>query len=143
MSLRTWHHRVPTNQIALPPSAQLSLGQCCHRQKKSCVYAHRAASVVSDTLQPCRLWPARLLCQGGESPSKNTGAYWLILIATPSESESEVSQSCPTLCDPMDSNLHQALPSMGFSRQQYWSGLPFPSPWNLPNPGIKPRSPAL
>ena len=40
----------------------------------------------------------------------------------------------------MDSSLHQALPSMGFSRQEYWSGLPFPSPGNLPNPGIEPRS---
>ena len=38
---------------------------------------------------------------------------------------------------------HQAPPSMGFSRQEYWSGLPFPSPGDLPNPGIKPRSPAL
>ena len=37
---------------------------------------------------------------------------------------------------------HQALPSMGFSRQEYWSGLPFP-PGDLPNPGIKPRSPTL
>ena len=37
----------------------------------------------------------------------------------------------------------QAPPSMGFSRQEYWSGLPFPSPGHLPNPGIKPRSPAL
>ncbi|XP_070650603.1 centlein isoform X4 [Bos indicus] len=46
---------------------------------------------------------------------------------------SEVAQSCPTLCNPMDSSLHQAPPSMGFSRQEYWSGLPFPSPGNLPN----------
>ena len=38
---------------------------------------------------------------------------------------------------------HQAPPSMGFSRQEYWSGLPFPSPRDLPDPGIKPRSPAL
>ena len=38
---------------------------------------------------------------------------------------------------------HQASPSMGFSRQEYWSGLPFPSPGNLPNPGLKPGSPAL
>ena len=45
-----------------------------------------------------------------------------------------------TLCDPMDSSLHQAPPSIGFWRQEYWSGLPFPSPGNLPNPGIKPRS---
>ena len=33
--------------------------------------------------------------------------------------------------------------SMGFSRQEYWSGLPFPSPGDLPNPWIEPRSPAL
>ena len=38
---------------------------------------------------------------------------------------------------------HQASPSMGFSRQEYWSGLPFPSPGDLPDPGIKPRSPTL
>ena len=38
---------------------------------------------------------------------------------------------------------YQAPPSMGFSRQEYWSGLPFPSPGDLPNPGIEPRSPAL
>ena len=38
---------------------------------------------------------------------------------------------------------HQAPPSMGFSRQEYWSGLPFPSPGDLPDPGILPRSPAL
>ena len=38
---------------------------------------------------------------------------------------------------------HQAPPSMGFSRQEYWSGLPFPSPRDLPDPGIEPRSPAL
>ena len=34
----------------------------------------------------------------------------------------------------------QAPPSMGFSRQEYWSGLPFPPPGDLPNPGIKPTS---
>ena len=38
---------------------------------------------------------------------------------------------------------YQASLSMGFSRQEYWSGLPFPSPGDLPDPGIKPRSPAL
>ena len=37
----------------------------------------------------------------------------------------------------------QAPPSMGFSRQEYWSGLPFPSPGDIPNPGIEPGSPAL
>ena len=38
---------------------------------------------------------------------------------------------------------YQAPPSMGFSRQEYWSGLPFPSPRDLPNPGIELRSPTL
>ena len=38
---------------------------------------------------------------------------------------------------------HQASLSVGFSRQEYWSGLPFPSPGDLPDPGIEPRSPAL
>ena len=38
---------------------------------------------------------------------------------------------------------YQAPPSLGFSRQEHWSGLPFPSPGDLPNPGIEPGSPAL
>ena len=38
---------------------------------------------------------------------------------------------------------YQAFPSMGFSRQEYWTGLPFPSPEGLPDPGIEPMSPAL
>ena len=54
-----------------------------------------------------------------------------------------VTQSCPTLCDPMDCTARQALLSMGFSRQGYWSGLPFPSPGDIPSPGIKLGSPAL
>ena len=54
-----------------------------------------------------------------------------------------VAQSRPTLCDPVDCVAHQAPLSMGFSRQEYWSGLPFPSPGDLPDLGIEPRSPAL
>ena len=51
-------------------------------------------------------------------------------------------QLCLTLCDPMNcsppgSSVH------GFSRQEYWSELPYPSPGDLPDPGIEPRSPAL
>ena len=38
---------------------------------------------------------------------------------------------------------YQAPPSVDFSRQEYWSGLPFPSPGDLPNPGMEPRSPTL
>ena len=58
------------------------------------------------------------------------------------ESESEVAQSCPTLCYPMDcsppgSSVH------GIYQARIWVGLPFPSPGDLLNPGIEPRSPAL
>ena len=53
-----------------------------------------------------------------------------------------IAKSCPTLETPWTVAC-QALPAMGFSRQEYWSGLPFPSPGALPNPGIEPGSPAL
>ena len=58
------------------------------------------------------------------------------------KSESEVTQSCLTLCDPW-TVVSQAPPSMGFSRQEYWSGLPLTSPRDLPDPGIKLGSPTL
>ena len=53
-----------------------------------------------------------------------------------------VARSCLTLVTTW-TVAHQAPLSMGFSRQEYWSGLPVPSPGDLPNPGIEPRSPAL
>ena len=53
-----------------------------------------------------------------------------------------VTQSCLTLVTPW-TVAHQAPLYIGFSRQEYWSRLPFPSPGDLPNPGIEPRSPAL
>ena len=56
--------------------------------------------------------------------------------------ESEVTQSCLTLATPW-TVAHQAPQSMEFSRQEYWSGLPFPPPGDLPDPGIEPRSPML
>ena len=48
--------------------------------------------------------------------------------------------SCVQLCVTPWTVVHQAPLSMGFPRQAYWNGLPFPSPGDLPNPGIKPRS---
>ena len=51
-----------------------------------------------------------------------------------------VTELCPILCSPMDCRLSQAPLSMGSSRQEYWSGLPFPSPGDLPDPGIEPTS---
>ena len=57
-------------------------------------------------------------------------------------SEVEVTQLCPTL-QPHGLVARQAPLSMEFSRPEYWSGDPFPSPGDLPNPGIEPRSPTL
>ena len=54
--------------------------------------------------------------------SPHTPGLYIML----NKGEREVAQSCLTLCDPMDP------PSMEFSRQEYWSGLPFPSPGDLP-----------
>ena len=51
-------------------------------------------------------------------------------------------QLCLTLCNSTDCTCQAPL-SMEFSRQEYWWGLPFPSPWDLPDPGFKPESPAL
>ena len=53
-----------------------------------------------------------------------------------------LAQSWLTLCHPMSRSPPGSL-SMGFPRQEYWSGLPFPFPMGLPDPGIKPASPAL
>ena len=49
---------------------------------------------------------------------------------------------CPTLVTPWDAAYQTPL-SMGFPRQEYWQGLPFPSPGDLPDSGIEPVSPAL
>ena len=53
-----------------------------------------------------------------------------------------VAKLCLTFATPWTIALQVPL-SVGFSRQEYWSGLPFPSPGDLPNPGIEPGSPAL
>ena len=84
MSLYTWHCQGPCK----PSSCATFMfnshwGRAATGNKKSCVYAHRVALIVSDSLQPCRLWPVRLLCQRGRCPGKNTGAYWPILVAIP------------------------------------------------------------
>ena len=52
-----------------------------------------------------------------------------------------VAQSCLTFCDSMDRSS-QVPRSIGFSQQEYWGGLPFPPPGDLPNPGTGPTSPA-
>ena len=125
---------------------------------------------MSDSLQPHGLQSARLLCPW-TSPGQNTGgrscfllqgifptqgsnpeilyrlshqgtqkSFWTRQCQT--EPWGETAQSCLTLCDCMVCSQQVPL-SMEFCRQEYWSRLPYPSPEDLPDPGIKPRSPAL
>ena len=78
---------------------------------------------MSDSVQPHRQQPTRLP-RPWDSPGKNPGVdCHFLLQCMKVKSESEVAQSCPTLSDPMDCSL-PAPPSMGFSRQEYWSGVP-------------------
>ena len=87
----------------------------------------QVASVMSDSVRLHRRQPTRLP-HPWDSPGKNTGVGGHFLLQCMIvKSESEVAQSCLTLSDPMDCS-HQAPPSMGFSRQEYWSGVPLPSP---------------
>ena len=82
-------------------------------------------SVVSNSLRPYGLEPTRFLCLW-DFPGNDTGA----------SANAKSLQSCPTLW----TVACQAPLSMGFPRQEYWSGLPCPSPGDLPNPGIKSTS---
>ena len=148
---------------------------------------------MSDSVRPHRWQPTRLP-RPWDPPGKNTGVGCHFLLQYMKvKSESEVTQSCLTLSDPMDcsppgSSVHgifqarvlewgaikssleylkhlfllsfscqvitnsfatpwtvtyQAPLSMGFPRQDYWSGLPCPSPRDLPDPGTEAASPAL
>jgi len=115
-------------------------------------------SVVSDSQRPHGLQPTRLPCPW-DFPGKSTGVgchcllckYQLLRVHTLCHIPSSVVKLSPRLkflsrvwlfATPW-TIAHQAPPSMGFSRPEYWNGLPFPSPGDLPNPGIEPRSLAL
>ena len=85
---------------------------------------------MSDSVRPHRLQPTRLR-RPWDSPGKNTGVGCHFLLQCMKEkSESEVAQSCLTLSNPMDFSLPGSSVH-GFSRQEYWSGVPLPSPHAL------------
>ena len=113
---------------------------------------------MSDSLWPHRWQPTRLLCPC-DFPGKSTGVgghcllqkevciyiyiYTHIHIYIYMKWSEVKSLSRVRLFATPWTVTYQAPPSLGFSRQEYWSGLPFPSPADLPNPGIKPGSPVL
>ena len=71
--------RVPTSRELHHLHAQFSLGQSCHRQKMPSICVHRVASVVSNSLWPCRLCPARLICHEGRVSRQE---YWSVVANT-------------------------------------------------------------
>ena len=76
-------------------------------------------------------------------PSSTQSLQWVgIWIKRHMKMKVLVSQSCPTFATPWTVACQPPL-SLGFFRQEYWNGLPFPSPGDLPNPGIEPRSTVL
>ena len=95
------------------------------------------AAAAAKSLQSCptlvrlhRRPPTRLPCPW-DSPGKNTGVGCHFLLQYMKvKSESEAAQSCRLFTTPWTA-AYQAPPSMGFSRQEYWSGLPLPSPFGL------------
>ena len=92
--------------------------------KPHCCYV---ASVVSDYVRPHRWQPTRLP-HPWDSPGKNTGVgCHFLLQCMKVKRESEVASRVRLLATPWTA-VHQAPPSMGFSRQEYWSGVPLPSP---------------
>ena len=141
----TWNQIWFWNWVSLPkPSNAIS--------------AHSSGCPSSPRLWPSGPSPFQPLHHSSHIPTNNSPSWGLCTHPSPpapcpewssaklsffrSLLGSEVSQLCPTLCNPMDCSP-PGSPSMGFSRQEYWSGLPFRSPGDIPNPGIEPRSPAL
>ena len=107
-------------------------GVGCHFLLQCCC---QVTSVVSDSVRPHRPQPTRLP-RPWDSPGKNTGVGCHFLFQCMKvKSESEVAQSIRPSATPWTA-AHQAPPSMGFSRQDYWSGVPSPSPEPVTYPTV-------
>ena len=87
----------------------------------------QVTSVVSDSVRPQRRQPTRLPRPWDSPPRTLVGCHFL-LQCMKVKSESEVTQSCPTLSDPMDCSLPGSFVHRIF-QEEYWSGVPLPSPF--------------
>ena len=88
---------------------------------------------------------AQLLCGRAKAKARDyllPGLSGKHRFVTSAAAAAKLCQLCPTLWDPRTA-AYQAPPSMGLSRQEYWNGLPFPFPGDLPESGTEPRSPTL
>ena len=122
----TWHPHCPRryNQSLCPlcpmPAPLIHLSNICHVST-----VHKSSQGVEDTEMKKR--STRVSRRQELFLGRDVHAYL-------------VAQSCPTLCDPWTVAAGLLCP-WDFFRQEYWSGLPFPPPGDLPDPRIKPTSP--
>ena len=145
-----------TSNSQIQPSAPLLVAQTSQRQMpKLASLPARQILVNGSTITQSSTWNLRshlwlllyFYIQQVTEPVNSPYSFFYppLLFLPPTqcqsyfESASEVAQSFATLW----TVAYNAPPSVGFSRQEYWSGLPFPSPEDLPNPGIEPGSPTL
>ena len=128
-------HRAVTTTVPLVPPSLHSLLPDSHVAANThvcfCLLCHLS-------LEPwlfLGVWP-------GEKTASSPCCPFVLLLPNLFRPKQPVLSRLVWLCDPMDCSRQTSL-SMIFSRQEYWRGLPFPSPGGLPDPGIKPGSPAL
>ena len=128
MAALCWSSReeIPHAQSKRNPSKTVSVARGHQRADTLKPYSqktrqsnHTRTTALSNSM---KLSHARGATQDGRVIVERSDRMW-----STEESESEVAQSCPTLSDPMDYSP-PGPPSMGFSRQEYWSGVPLPSP---------------
>ena len=144
MSNSLWPHGMPTRCLCPRDSPGKNTGEGCH--------AFFQGIFPTQGSNPGLLHCWQILYHLSHQRSPNSGKHKLKcaqkqLLMNEEVKWSEIAQSCPPLCDPVDGSLpvayQVAYQSMGLSRQECWSGLPFSSPGDLPDPGIEPGSPAL
>ena len=132
------HHQTVLRTPAWRPPVQLS---------SDTIYVEIAADSIGEVLSPTRLHST----SDTNCKPKLLPVLWLtsckseVLTISPTQDAKVKVKSLSRIrlfATPW-TVAYQASLSMGFSRQEYWSGLPFPSPGDLPNPGIEPGSPAL
>ena len=126
MSLYTWCCQGPCKPSSCATFTLNShWGRVTQAKKKSCIYVSRVISVVSNSLRLCRLWSTRGLDHGGWFSRQEYWSILAILVAMPFFSSVQYLGRVQLIANSWTA-AYQGPPSVGFSRQEYWSGVPRP-----------------
>ena len=148
----TWHaavHRVTKNQKQLSDWTTTTEGPYCSQDKDQLHNCGLMSSKVWSLVLPLTLYHSMPISLSApehwysSARSQTSSHHRAFAHADPLAWLKVKSLSRVRLFETLWTVAHQAPPSIGFSRQEYWSGLPFPSPGDLPNLGIEPMSPTL